>query len=182
MRVQQQASPVWDIEILFEELLDQTQNQGYFPPFIGYADYTTLVSFWLQMYGQTALFAFDCPWDHSRTDQYVATGDGSTVGFRVYRNWGTGTVATAEPVGMIGTIVNVKFDGSIQDPVGYSTTRSFINFTTAPPNGTVITMTFYYYYICRFVEDEQSFEEFSKNRWTVPSLKFRAVYWPECDE
>lgn len=180
MRVAQQTFPIWDIELLFEELIDQTQNQVLYGPFLGYEQFETLVGLWLMMYGQAGLFAFNAPWDYSRTDQVIAIGDGTTTDFPIFRTWGTGSIATEAPIGMVDAVTNVKLNGTVLSPTEYGWTRSYVNFAAAPLAGTVITMTLSYYYICRFVADEQDFEEFSKNRWAVPSLKFRAVYWPGC--
>jgi hypothetical protein len=181
MRVPQQDFPLWDIELLFEELRDQTQNQTVYKAFAGLQQYEALVQTWLMMYGQTNLFAFDCPWDNSRKDQYIGVGDGTTVAFPVFRTWAYGAVATAAPVGLIGTVTDVKLNGVALAPSAYFMTRTFVNFVDPPAVGATITMTFGYYYVCRFVEDEQDFEEFSKNRWSVQSLKFRAVYWNGCE-
>jgi hypothetical protein len=180
MRVPNQPYPLWDIEVPFEELLDQTQNQAAYGPFAGTNNFEQLCQQWLMMYGQTGIFAFDAPWDDSRTDQPIATGDGVTTNFEVFRTWGTGSFVTVAPIGLINTITNVKVNGTIVSPTTYSHTRSYIDFVNPPAAGATITMTFSFYYICRWVEDEQDFEEFAKNRWAVPSLKFRAVYWPGC--
>lgn len=181
IRYPQQTYPVWDIELKFEELRDQTQNQTKYSPFAGlYTDYSQLVQLWLMMYGRAGVFAFDAPWDDTRTDQPIATGDGSTKDFEVFRTWGAGFFPSSAPVGMIHTITNVKINGVIQGTSTYSHTRDYISFTSAPANGASITMTFSFWYVCHFVEDEQDFEEFAKNRWAVQSLKFRAAYWPGC--
>lgn len=180
MRVAQQTYPLWDIELVFEELLDQTQNSTPYSPFAGQTEYEQLVQQWLMSYGQTGVFAFEAPWDNSRTDQAIGVGDGVSTDFTVFRTWATGAIATSAPVGVINTVTNVKLNGSTVSSSAYYTTRSVLTFFTAPPAGAVITMTFSFYYLCRFVADEQDFEEFAKNRWTVPSLKFRAVYWPGC--
>lgn len=176
-RINNQVYPLWDIEIPFYELRDQTQNQIPYSALSGFQDYEELCQLWLMMYGQTNVFAFDAPWDNSRSEQLIGAGDGVTTSFLVYRSWGTGPSATLAPIGMINTISQVKINGLIVPSSQYSTNRDRIIFTTPPGNGLSITMTFTFYYLCRFVEDEQNFEEFSKNRWTVPSLKFRAVYW-----
>jgi hypothetical protein len=177
MRVAQQTYPVWDIEIPFEELLGQTQNQTPYGPFVGDQEYMELVQTWLMMYGQTNVFGFNCPWDNSRSGQLIGVGDGVTKVFDVYRTWGTGATATIAPVGLINTVTSVTVGIVELPPSDYVVGRDTITFVTAPANGTDIVITFSYYYLCRFVEDEQDFEEFGKNRWTVPSLKFRAVLW-----
>jgi hypothetical protein len=183
MRVAQQQLPIWDIEIPFEELRDQTQNQTEYGPFAGYTQYEALVQLWLSMYGQTQVFGFDCPWDNSRSGQQIGTGDGSTYVFTIYRTWGTGANATTAPVGLVNTVSQVQVNGVTINAAHYQIVRNKIYFVDSlgfvyPPGaGLAITMTFSYYYLCRFTEDEQDFEEFAKNRWTVPSLKFRAVIW-----
>lgn len=184
MRVAQRRFPLWDFEILFEELRDQTQNQTPYAPFAGYQQFETLVQTWLMMYGQTNVFAFDCPWDDSRSNQFIANGDGSTVSFPIVRTWGVGSTATLQPVGIVNSVTQVQVNGVTVPSSNYYINRNTIVFQDSgggnhpPGNGLAITMTFSYYYLCRFVEDEQDYEEFAKNRWSVKSLKFRSVYWP----
>lgn len=181
MRVAQQAYPLWDIELPFEELRDETQNQSPYVPFYGMAQYMELVQLWLMMYGKTGVFGFQAPWDCSRTNQVITTNSTSgQTAFPVFETWGTSGVATEFPIGLLGSVSNVSVNGVTQSPSAYYATRSYINFNSAPAPGSTITMTFQFYYLCRFTEDEQDFDEFSKNRWQVPSLKFRAVYWPGC--
>jgi hypothetical protein len=183
-RVLQQEYPLWDIEILFEELRDQTQNATPYAPFAGLQQYSQLVQTWLSMYGRTGVFAFDCPWDNSRASQVLGIGDGSTYEFAFVRTWGTGALSTTAPVGMVNTLISVTVGGVTVPSTQYYFSRNMLYFIGAdgrvypPANGAQIAATFSYYYLCRFVEDEQDFEEFAKNRWTVPSLKFRAVIWP----
>jgi hypothetical protein len=178
MRVPQRQLPLWDIEILFEELRDQTQNQSPYIPLLGFQEYEELVQLWLMMYGQTNVFAFSCPWDNSRNNQSIGTGDGTTTTFIIYRTWGFGALARLAPIGAVDSITQVKIDSTIVLDTEYSIERNKIIFNTAPGADLPITMTFSFYYLCRFVADEQDFEEFAKNRWTVPSLKMRAVNWP----
>lgn len=177
MRVAQRLYPLWDFEIVFMELRDQTQNQTPYAPFVGFKEYEHLVQLWLAMYGQTGVFAFDAPWDNSRAGQSIGAGDGVKTAFTIVRVWGLGSAAVVAPIGMINQIFLVQVNGITVPPSGYSVGRNTIYFNVPPGAGLVITLTFSYYYLCRFVEDEQDFEEFGKNRWTVPTLKFRAVNW-----
>jgi hypothetical protein len=187
VRVAQQTLPLWDIEIPFQELRDKTQNQTPFEPFVypvEYEQYEELVQLWLMMYGRSGVFGFNCPWDNSRLNQQIAVGDGSTYTFTIVRTWGSGLIASLLPIGLIGEVISVQVNNVTIPPTHYSVDRNKISFVddkgnTYPPGlGDPIVMTFTFYYLCRFTEDEQDFEEFSKNRWTVPSLKFRAVNWP----
>lgn len=187
VRVAQQQVPLWDIEIPFEELRDKTQNQVPYQPFVypeNFIQFEELCQLWLSMYGQTNVFAFDAPWDNSRSDQFIGTGDGTSYIFPIYRTWGTGLTATLQPIGMVNEIFEVQVGGVTVPDTEYTAIRNKLYFVDAnginypPEAGLPITMTFSFYYVCRFVEDEQDFEEFAKNRWKVPSLKFRAVIWP----
>ena len=178
MRVPLQQYPLWDIELTFMELRDQTQNQVPYGPFLLFEQFEALVETWLGMYGQSGIFAFDAPWDDSRANQVIGIiAAGQTV-FPVFRTWGSGGIATSTPVGMINTVTSVEINSTVVDPSLYSVGRYNIYFKNPPLAGGTMTITFTFYYLCRFVEDEQDFEEFAKNRWTVPSLKFRSVYWP----
>lgn len=181
MRYPQQIIPLWDIEVPFEELVDQTQNQTPYAPFAGTANYMQLVQLFLMMYGKTGVFAFNAPWDNSRANQIITTNsaNGQTA-FPVFETWGSTGVATEFPVGMINEVTTVYVNGTPVSPTTYSISRSYVNFESPPAAGSTISLTFTFYYLCRFTEDEQDFDEFSKNRWQVPSLKFRAVYWPGC--
>lgn len=185
MRVAQQTLPLWDIEIPFEELVDQTPNQTPYAPFAGFIQYQELAQTWVMMYGQSGNFLFDCPWDDSRSDQIIGVGDGTTYIFTISRTWGFGASATIAPVGAVNAVTNVKVNGTIISPSDYYIVGNKLYFqdtsgNTYPPGvGLDVTMTFSYYYLCRFVEDEQDFEEFAKSRWRVPSLKFRAMIWPQ---
>lgn len=183
MRYPQRTTPLWDIEVPFEELRDQTQNQTPYGPFAGFEQYQQLVQTWLMMYGQSNVFAFECPWDNSRTGQVIGTGDGETWGFQIYSTWGLGAQAQLLPVGYVGAISTVYVNGIAVPQAQWTFSRDKLYFISAtgmiypPAAGAVISLTFSYYYLCRFTEDEQDFEEFAKNRWVVPSLKFRAVLW-----
>lgn len=183
MRASQQIYPIFDIEILYEELKDQTQNETAYAPFAGFTQYQQVLQNWLIMYGQTGVFGFDCPWDNSRSDQFIGDGDGVSWAFNMFYTFGLGAQAKLLPVGLVNQVISVELDGTTVDPSRYYITRNQIVFqpTAAYPNppgsGAVITSTFSFYYLCRFVEDELSFEEFSKNRWTVQSLKMRASPW-----
>ena len=187
VRVAQQQLPLWDIEIPFQELRDETQNQIPYQPFVYptvYQEFEELVQIWLSMYGKTGVFGFNCPWDNSRLNQQIAVGDGITYSFTIVRSWGTGPTATLLPIGLIGEVLSVQVNSITAPSTHYTVDRNKLIFvddlgnTYPPGDGDAITMTFTFYYLCRFTEDEQDFEEFSKNRWTVPSLKFRAVDWP----
>lgn len=184
MRAPKNTLPIWEFEIVFEELRDQTQNQTPYAPFAGFTQYMQLVQLWLNMYGQANNFAFDAPWDNSRASQQIGVGDGTTTIFPIYSTWGIAPNSILQPIGVINTITEVRVSGVLIPSAHYFANRNKLYFqdslgNTYPPGaGFPITMTMTYYYLCKFVEDEQDFEEFGKNRWRVPSLKFESVIWP----
>ena len=177
VRIPQQTYPLWDIEIPLPEMLDQTLNATPYTPFAGYQQFQEALGLFLQMYGQTGVFAFTCPWDYSRSNQAIGTGDGYNKTFTIFRTWSSGTTASAAPIGAVNTMTSVYLNGTAQSPSSYTVNRDSISFVSAPGSGVAITATFSFYYLCRFVEDEQNFEQFFYNRWTVPGLKFQAVIW-----
>jgi len=184
LRYPQRSYPIWDFEILFEELRDQTQNQTPYVPFVGYTEYMQFLQLWLMMYGQTNVFAFNAPWDNSRSNQTIGIGDGSSYIFTVYRQWGIAPNDIIEPVGVVESVTSVTVGGTTIPTSNYFTNRNKIIFQDSsgthhpPTSGQAIAMTFNYSYLCKFSEDEQNTEEFNKNRWTLPSLKFQSVIWP----
>jgi hypothetical protein len=176
VRLNNQVYALWDIELTFPQLKDQTQNQTPYEPFDGFTQYQQLCQLWLSMYGKAGIFYFLAPWDNSRANQPIGTGDGATTTFTVYRTWGQPPASITEPVGGVQAVISVTVGGT---PVsGYSFSRNKITFSTPPANGEAIVMTFSFYYLCKFMANEQDYEEFSKDRWTVKSLKFRSIIWP----
>ncbi|MDE3061354.1 MAG: DUF2460 domain-containing protein, partial [Pseudomonadota bacterium] len=62
------------------------------------------------------------------------------------------------------------------DPMSYAyATPNLLTFNTAPANGSQITATFRYYFVCRFAADTQDFEEFMANLWTLHEVKLMSV-------
>lgn len=164
-----------EFELLFEVLRDQTQNDILYQPLVGFTDYMKLCQHWLMMYGQFGLFYFDAPWDNSRVEQQIGVGDGATTGFVATRTFGTGVPSLTEYVGGLNDVMDVEINAVVQDPTTYTVDGNGIIFTTPPGTGLTITATYSFYYLCRFLDDKQDFEEFFKNYWTVKSLKFRSV-------
>lgn len=181
MRYAKQPYAVWEFDLTFEQLKDQTQNQIAYSLFIGLLQYQQLVQQFLMHYGKAGLFLFDAPWDDSRLDQLLGIGDGSTYIFTATRSWGHGTAQSTEPVGAINQVTNVKINGVTVNTAHYRIVRNKVIFqaddgTLFPPaNGAVVTMTFSFYYLCRFVNNDLDFEMFFKNRWMVKTLTIRNV-------
>jgi len=173
-----QTQGLWEIELLFEVLRDQTQNQTVYSENANITNYMQLCQFFLMNYGQLGVFLFDAFWDNSRTAQPIGTGDGVTTEFTAIRTWGVSGGYLNEYVGAINNITEVTLDGNMTGTDTYTFSGNTLIFNTPPANDVAIAMTFSFYYLCSFITDAQDFEEFYKNIWQVGSLKFRSIPWP----
>ena len=174
MRAPQQQIPVWEFEINFEELRDQTQNQvpGYLA---GFTEFMQLSQLFIGSVGQFGQFLFNAWWDDSRAGQEIAYGDGASTAFTITRTWGFGALQFTEPVGAVNTMISVQIAGVTQSPSSYYVSaNNVLNFTVAPAPGALITATFSFYYLCQFADDQHNYSEFYKDRWTV-KIKFKSV-------
>ena len=175
VRFPNQNFALHEFELVFEVLRDQTQNQTVYQPLAGFTDFMQLCQFWLSMYGKFGLFYFDAPWDDSRKNQFIGTGDGNTATFLAVRTFGTANAGLTEPVGAINQLIAVYFDNIAQPTNTYSFVGNQIIFSPPPPANAVITADFTFYYVCHFTQDNQDFDEFFKNIWQVKVLPFRST-------
>ena len=175
VRFPNQPYSLWEMELTFEVLRDQTQNQVPYAPEAGFTDFMQLCQLFLMMYGQLGLFYFDAFWDNSRTNQLIGIGDGSTVTFGFYRTWGEAASNLTEPIGGLNSLSQVQVNGVTVSPSDYNYSANEITFGTAPGVGQPITATFSFFYCCRFLDDIEEFEEFYKDIWQVKSLKIRSI-------
>ena len=181
----QTIAAIWEFEILYEVLRDQTQNQEPYIPLESFTEYMQVVQHWLSMYGQYGMFIFDAPWDDSRENQTIGFGNGEDYYFTIVRTWGFGSNEITEPIGNINQVFSVTIGGLPVDSSRYIINRNQITFiypdtgNPHPPDpGLRIAMSFSFYYLCRFQNDDQDFNEFFKNINEVKSLKFEAPYYP----
>ena len=179
----QQPTPLWEFELTYEELREQTQNQSVYKDLIGFTELEQISSVFISTAAQAGYFLFDDLSDDSRTGQLIGVGDGTAVSFRFQRTISFGSLSFTEFVGEVNQskTINIYLNGVLTPSAGnwsISTDNTTITFTSPPANGVLVTSDFYYYYLCRFITDSQEFEEFLYNRWLVKSLKFRSVYRP----
>lgn len=177
-----QAFPLWEFELTYEVLRTQTENWNASDEDLsGLTEFEQIAAVFAACRGQYGRFYYDDPTDNSRLGQFIANGDGFTTSFRVVRSWGGGNLELLEPVGGVNT--NKSFvlyqNGIPQAPGAYgiSVDKTMVNCLGGyiPPPGVTLTMDFYFFYLCRFLEDLADFEEFLSNRWGVKSFKFRSV-------
>ena len=168
-----QAYPLWEFQLTYEILEDQTPNQVVFQPNVPYTELQQLMGLFLVCTAQYGQFYFDDPSDNSRPYSYVGTGDGVTLAFTVPRAFGP--QGFTEPVGGLNTVDTVYVGTHKLNPSTYSISGNQIVFNQPPTNGDAINAAFSFFYLCRFIEDQQDYEQFMFNLWKMNSLKFRSV-------
>jgi uncharacterized protein (TIGR02217 family) len=178
----QQTTPLFEFELKYETLKDQTQNQTPYQPNAGFTALEQLSSLFLFCNGQYGRFVYEDLSDCSRTGQEIGVGDGVTTTFEIVEtiadaNTGLKFSFTVGKVNFNHSIV-VYINGTPVPSAGNweidASTATQLVWAVAPSEGAVITMDFYFYYLCRFISDEQEFEQFMKNWWTAP-IKFRSI-------
>ena len=81
-----------------------------------------------------------------------------------------------EPVGWVTGIGNVTLGGAAQAPSAYALAQpNTLTFATAPAAGAAVAADFTYAFVCRFLDDQEDFENVMSGLWQLNSLKFRSV-------
>lgn len=180
--VPQQTTPLWEFELKYETLKDQTQNSIPYDGNLGSTAFMDLSEIFTLCNGQYGRFVYDDLSDNSRVSQQVGVGDGVTKDFPIVETIADATTGLkfSQTIGHLNLnhAVKVYFDGIEVPSSGNWTTdaatETVLEFVSAPSMGVVITMDFFFYYLCRFIADDQEFEQFVKNWWTT-SIKFRSI-------
>jgi uncharacterized protein (TIGR02217 family) len=160
------ASTLYEFELTFDGLSSAASYPG-----LGSESLQSLMGLYLASEGQYGTFLYTDPTDHAVTGQGIATGDGATTSFTFMRTLG----GFIEPVSWVASVANVYVNGVAQGS-GWSLTQpNTLVFSIAPTAGSVISADFSYAFVCRFLEDQEDFEEFMSGLWQVQSLKFRSV-------
>lgn len=180
-RAYRQAFPLWEFQLTYEVLREQTQNETAYAYYSGFTELETISQLFLSCLGSYGEFFYDDPDDDSRSAQsQIYDTDGTTTVWQVYRSWGS-TLVSYEPISGINLneTVNVYLDGVLQNSDTYSVANTlngvFLTFDSAPAAGKAVTMDFSYYYRCHFIEDMHDYNEFYKNLWELRSCKFRSL-------
>ena len=172
-----QAYPLWEFDLTYEILRDPTQNQNPYAQYTGQIEFQQILDMFLACSGQFGRFFFNDLSDNSRSAQFIGISDGTTTTYRLSRTWGSGSLSFVEPVG--GINLNMPFvvylNGTPTGAFGFDEKGQNLILSSAPTSGVVITMDYYFYYFCRFLNDITDFEQFYANLWMMKSFKFRSV-------
>jgi hypothetical protein len=131
---------------------------------------------YLQCQGQFNTFLYTDPTDNTQS-AFIATtpdtADGINTVFTLNRTFGVSPYLETEPVSWITGTPVVNDNGSHAG--SFTVNGNTILFTSPPAAGHSITATCTYAFNCRFLDDQEDFEEFMNGLWQVQSLKFRSV-------
>ena len=156
---------LYEFELTFDALSSNATYGG-----LGTQSLQTLLGFVLQCQGQYGTFVFVDPSDRACSGQQIGVGDGVTTTFALTRTLGGFT----EAVSWATAVIAVTVGGA--NAVGWSLSPpNQISFAAAPASGAIVCADFTYGFLCRFVDDQQSFENIMNGLWQVTSLKFRSV-------
>ncbi|QXX74233.1 DUF2460 domain-containing protein [Methylovirgula sp. HY1] len=161
------AYTLYEFELTFNGL----DSNGNFPNLMA-RSLQRLMGLYLSVQGQFGTFLYTDPTDSVASAQGLGEGDGTTTSFTVLRSLG----GWGEPVGWVTDMTAVYLNGVVQSASGWSVTEpNTLNFATAPASGDLITADFTYAFVCRFLADQEDFDNFMSGLWKVDSLKFRSV-------
>lgn len=163
------SGTLYEYEVTFDVLVSNGQAAGPLAA-AGGTSLQTILGFYLACQGQFGTFLYIDPTDNSVEGQAVGTGDGATTVFTLQRTIGS----FSEPVSYATQINAIYLNGIPQTNVSLIAPNS-IGFMTAPLSGVSITADFSYAFLCRFLDDQQDFENVMSGLWTLSSLKFRSV-------
>ena len=139
----------------------------------GFTELVQIEGLFLAMRGSYDYFFFTDPSSYRVTNGGIGTGDGSNTVFVLGRNTGP---SYFEAVGYLNQMTAVYVDGVEVDPADYRfSAPNIIVFDTAPGDGLAVTATFTYYFLCRFGQDSQEYEQFMYRLHQLNSLTLKTV-------
>lgn len=156
--VQQQAYPLWQIDLSVEVLRDQA----------GTDEAKNLMGFFNSRAGAFDSFLYTDPDDSTVTDQQFGVRDGVTTQFQLLRSFG----GFLEPVQNVNALTNIKSNGSaLTNPTHYTIdANGLVTLASAGTNGHVLTWTGTYYWRVAFNEDKLAFGKMFKDLWELKKL------------
>jgi hypothetical protein len=165
VRVGLYAHALYEFELTFDGL----DSSGAFPG-LQMQSLQSLMGLFLTCQGQLNPFLYVDPTDNAATAQAIATGNGTTTTFTLNRSIG----GYAEPVSYATAISSVTLNGVGTGAYTF-TAPNTITFSTAPGAGVAIAWTGSFAFQCRFIDDQQDFENFMSGLWGNKSVKFRSI-------
>jgi uncharacterized protein (TIGR02217 family) len=129
------------------------------------AEWQTLVGFFNKVGGSATAFKFLDPDDNAATAQQIGVGNGVDTQFQLVRTLGGYVEPVFSPISPVVSGAGL-----------YSVNAAgLVTFNLPPTIGAALTWTGFFYWLCRFDEDELTFEKFNSTMWTVGKASFTTV-------
>jgi hypothetical protein len=159
LRLQMAATPMYKVKLTYDMLRDTTVHD----------ELRSLGGFFMARAGKFDSWLFSDPTDGAVTQQSLGLGNGTEANFSLSRTFGTFT----ERVANIHAVTQVRVANT---PTSNYTLSSsgVVTFNTPPANAEPVDWTGTYYFRCRFLQDEQEFENFMYQLWAAQSVEFLA--------
>lgn len=153
--------PTYDFILTYEVLREAA----------AYQELQSLIGFFRQRQGSFDNFLYSDASDNAATAQNFGTGNGTTTAFQLIRTYG----GFIEPVMNLNGNPSIYINGVLKTSGTDYTISStgLVTFTVAPASGAALTWTGNFYYRCRFLKDENEFDNFMYQLWTLKKLEIR---------
>jgi hypothetical protein len=192
VRIAQSQNPIWHFALMYDYIYDQAYNIA---PGLTYTDLRTLMGFFLARQGQFDDFLFDDPSDDSvgpamvdgspntQAELQVVTDGAGNWYSPLQRNMGGQFYEDVTDLNTTSAPLTVYANGVLQPDSNYTVMgpglavpgASFMGLYlkwNAQP-ATPVTAQFNFYFRVRWESDEQDFEEFMYQLWTIGGSKSR---------
>lgn len=149
--------PMWSYKLKFEFLRART----------AFPEMQALAGFYNARNGGADTWLFNDVDDNTCVAQLLGLGDGISTDYQLVRAFGGYTEPIFEP----NVITSVTVNGS---PVAYTHLGAgLVRLTVAPAGGQTIAWNGTFYWRCRFMQDNLSFEQFMRQLWQLGTLEFK---------
>lgn len=151
--------PLWHFKMPFEVL----RASG------GFAEWQQMMGFINARRGRYDDWLYLDARDHTATDEVFGVGDGVNTTFQLARSLG----GFIEPVGGVDTGTAVIKVAGVATGVTFSADLSRVTFASPPADAAQLTWSGTFYFRCRFLQDEITFDQFMANLYSAKSVEFR---------
>ena len=153
-----QPFPLWQFTLKYEVVRHKSTVE----------ELGVLWEFFNSMQGQYINFLFLDPTDNYVTAGQFGVGNGSATAFQLQRainSWYEPIYAAYLPAIYVnGALKTLGTDYTLG-------TNGIVNFVSAPANAAVLTWTGYFYYFCRFEQDDFRLAQIVQKLWSNDGLK-----------
>lgn len=156
------AYPLWQFALKYETIRQRPTLD----------EVATFYEFFNTAQGKYLPWLYVDPTDNQVTGQQFGTGNASTTVFqlsRSIRTWVEPVRGVYDPLIYVnGTLKTLGTDYTL-------TGNGVVTFTSAPANAAVLTWSGYFYYLCRFDQDDLTLTQVVNQLWNGSGLKFTST-------